>query len=391
MLSINIYLYKYFARESRLVVQEVVQSYPRLRKVQDLPKFRSLAIEERDRIQAIRRNDLRHIRRVSIFALAPLALASFGVGYYVSGQFLSPLNLLNKKISLLKKGNLGERLEKVSDDEIGELVDSYNSMSIRLKKAFESQEQFVQDASHELKTPLAIVYTNLDTIIDDKSATKKELRKSIKNALQAIKSMNLLLESLLTLASPDDYEFQKINLVDLVIDQISALSEYADQNGVAVRMISVDDFDKNSKLKLSKNDSEQKQLTADQVFILGDEFWLGRAIYNILENAIKYGADGGGEKSKVRSIAKVDITVGHKIISGKNYAKVDIVDYGPGIPESHAERIFDRFYRVDKSRSKLTGGFGLGLAIAKKVVEAHGGRIALDCSDTTTFSIFIPL
>ena len=166
--------------------------------------FPDLPVEEKERIRDIRLKDLETFQEISLIALIPLALFSFGIGYAISGSFLEPLKELKNEIDESKSESLGKQIKVKTDDEIGELIKSYNEMSLRLQKAFECQKQFVQDASHELRTPLTIMQTNMDIALEDKNASKEELRIAIEKSLEAAKNMTKLSENLLTLTMPSN-------------------------------------------------------------------------------------------------------------------------------------------------------------------------------------------
>ncbi len=355
VLSLNLYLDSYLKSEPEFqrpvpVIVGIPNIYNR-----NLEQF---LVEERNDIHGIRQNDLRKIQELSVFGLLPIAVLSFVIGYFISGKFLNPLGQLRDEIERLKTTDLGRTIPVEEDDEVGGLISSFNDMSIRLKAAFDSQEQFVQDASHELKTPLTIIQTNLDTVVDDPTASKAELETAIRNALRAMKDLRKLTDSLLELTLSTKLNRARISLQQVVQRQFDALSEYAAHQ--------------KTKLEL--------RLPRKQVQISGDELSLGRAVFNLIENAIKYSA----------GVAKPTVII--NLTRRGNVALIRISDNGPGISKQEQRRIFERFYRIDKSRNKKTGGFGLGLAIVKKVVDEHKGKITLESSkNSTLFQIELPL
>lgn len=323
--------------------------------------FESLQIEERTRIQEIRMDDLRQIQNLSILAMLPIAIISFLIGYIVSGRFLKPIDDLRRNIDTLSHTDLGREIPVDVEDEVGKLVKSFNELSTRLKESFDTQERFVQDASHEIKTPLTIIQTNLDTILDDKNATTAELQQAMSKSLLGVKSLKNLTDHLLDLTVSQQSPFTTINLSKLLEKEKNRISDFAKLNGVTLQ------------LKLPTKD----------VFILAQEMSLGRAISNIIDNAIKYRDQElkPGESKVNISLSKV-----------KKTAIIEIWDNGIGIPQDSISKIFDRFYRIEKSRNKKTGGFGLGLSITKKVIQEHRGKISVTSKkNDTIFRIIIPI
>jgi signal transduction histidine kinase len=294
--------------------------------------------------------DLKEIQRTSIISIFPLALLSFVLGYFLSGRFLKPIENLQLSISKLGKADLGKTIQVKNDDEVGKLIESFNGMSKRLKQAFDAQDNFVQDAQHELKTPLTIIHTNLDTALDDKTASNQELREAISNSLGAIKQMRALTNNLLDLTLPSEESQSTINLGNLVEGQINMLRTYADS----------------MKVNLVFSHPEK------ELSIIANELAIQRAVFNIIENAIKYSANEENPKVKVQ------------VISEQDKAIIKIIDNGPGIPLEQQQKIFERFYRLDKSRNKKSGGFGLGLAIAKKFIAENSGEILLQSEPGNT-------
>ena len=299
------------------------------------PRLKELSREQLKEVQQVRNEDLQRFRQISVFSLFPLAIISFIGGFYISGQLLKPLDKLNKKISKINVEKLNSPLEGgYSNDEIGSLVNNFNIMLGRLYLSFNQQKQFIQDASHEIKTPLAIVQTNLDTILSDKTATTDELRKSIKYALNGVENLNNLTEDLLTLSLPRDSQKNKFNLSELLIREIGYIKDRVNNSGIIL----------------------EKEIEKD-CFIYGNEFEISRVIKNLLDNSIKY----VDENKKI----KISLKENNFVIS--NTTKE--------ISNSELELIFDRFYKVDKSRSRKNGGYGLGLSITKKLLEDNNSTI----------------
>lgn len=352
----NVYLNQYFNKEpTEKIRNEFIFLLPPQPFIEN---FQSLRIEERKRIIDLRRQDLARIQLISIYSLIPLAVGSFALGYYVSGSFLSPLGKLRNEIEALEQKDLGKTLSTGSDDEIGALVNSFNNLSSRLETAFKSQEQFVQDASHELRTPMTIIQTNLDTILDDKNATKEEIQDGIRDALVGVKQLNKLISYLLDLTNTSATNFTEINLQTIVNQQITTLKELALHNKIIF---------------------EQEKLPESLTTIKGDEVMIGRVIFNLLENACKY-SSGDTEKTVKISYQKDD-----------SMLQVKISNPGIELSKEQCIKIFERFYQIEQSRNKKVGGYGLGLAIAKKIMQEHNGDIfASSEKGINTFTLIFP-
>lgn len=338
VLGINLYLNEYFKHEPQP---------PRFLMMQDINNVLiNIPEDQLSRIKQVRKQDLRNIQEASVFSLIPLSILSFVLGYYVSGKFLHPLRQLNDRIEELSEKKLGQQLVYSTDDEIGELAQSFNKMSQRLKIAFDNQTQFIEDASHELRTPLTIIQTNLDFALNSASKDSKAVEAAIHRARQGMNRVTKLTEYLLDLSRQHTYQMQKTDLSELVQEQISILKPYAKEHQVQVKF-------------------DQPQ---SKIISYVDQVLMGRAIFNILENAIKYSSS---TKSPEVSIS---------IESKQQFNIIKIADNGPGIAKSDQVKVFNRFYRTDQSRSSQTGGFGLGLSIVKKIVEEHQGKVSLKSS-----------
>jgi len=313
---------------------------------------------EEQKIRAIYSNNLEYIQSVSIISLIPLAIISFLIGYLLAGRFLKPLNELNKQIDKLKFDNLGAQICNVQENEMGKTISSFNEMSIRLQRAFDQQARFVQDASHELRTPLTIVRINMETVLDDSSATKQELKNSMRDSLNSLDSVTELANDLLTLSRPQSKKRTKENLEDIVRECTDSMKDLLKKNNVLLKLKT-----ERGQINVSVNKSE-----------------IIRAFKNIIDNAIKY--------SKTNNSPEVLV----KIFKNEDSGMVEIQDNGIGIPKADVSKIFDRFYRVDKSRDRETGGFGLGLAITKKIILEHNGKISIQSKPKSTiFIVKIPV
>lgn len=334
VLAMNIFLTQYM-KQSRpfrpLFMPDVIE--------------REVTEEENNLIKESRLKDLENIRIVSVYSVIPLTLLSFLVGYVIAARMIKPLEDLSEEIRNRDVNTLGKPIEfKDTGDEISVLIKHFNGMSERVYNSFKAQREFVENASHEIKTPLAVIQANLEMAFDDKSISKKELQELLKECHKSVTFMNKLTEDLLLFSLLDtEVDTKNVNL--------STLLSQAKELGSP--LIS----DKNFHISIN---------CPKDIQINGSETLLIRAFQNIIENSIKYSKG-----------SKLDINV------EKNNNGIDISfkDDGQGIPAKQCVKIFDRFYRVDKSRSRKSGGSGLGLAITKEIIERHNGKI--ECiSDT---------
>jgi len=290
-----------------------------------------------------------------------MVLISFAGGYIISGQMLKPIKNVNKAIKEINILSLHKQIDyEGPQDEIGELVYNFNRMTQRLNSSVELQKQFIANASHELKTPLAIMQTNIETIERIKSTSEEVKQQFIENALSSVEFMNNLIEDLLLLSILEKHvDMDKVNIYETTQNAIDALTDQADKRGIT--------------LTFRTGEEEFRSIT-----ISGNEVLLQRAIMNIIENAIKY--------SKKNSTVHTNLEV------SDNSVIIRIKDTGIGISKGYQKRIFERFYRVDKSRSRKSGGTGLGLAIVKRIISLHKGTIEVSSQKGkgSTFTITLP-
>jgi signal transduction histidine kinase len=295
----------------------------------------------RDLLKEIRDNDVRQVQKISLIVITGNLIIATTGGYILAQQMLRPIKHINKDISEIEAKNLDKKLEQTgTGDEIEELINNFNKMTDRLYKSFSEQGDFVANAAHELKTPLAIMQTNIETATLS-GKLNKESKEYLDNALQTVEKTNILLEDLLLLSSIQlqSKDFQDQDVVVLLTEIVKDMSLIAKEKGIIL------EFPKSSQ----------------SIDIQCHPLLLSRAISNIIENAIKY--------SPKDSIVQISIDKKGKDI------EISIQDQGPGIDQGQVEKIFQRFYRIDNSRSKKTGGSGLGLAIAKEIIDLHRGKI----------------
>ncbi len=265
--------------------------------------------------------------------------------YFVIRFLLRPLKVLDKAVVELSSGNLDHHIDVNRRDEFGDLIRSFNQMTTRVREMLKTREQLLLDVSHEMRSPLTRIKVALEFLEDSPA------KETIREDLEEIELMTAeLLESERLNSAYGGLHLQKINLTVLVEQIISA-------NNVGKQRITF-----NSNLP--------------SVILEGDPERLRTAFSNLLENALKY---SDAEKEPV-SVS---------IFSDRENIRLEIQDFGQGIPEQDIPFIFEPFYRVDKSRNKNTGGYGLGLSLTKKIIEAHDAVIEVQSkrNEGTLFTI----
>ena len=287
-------------------------------------------------------NNKADYRKNSLIISAVLALLGGVATYFISGHALRPIRELSDKIEKVQAQNLADsRIEENQVKELNQLSVSYNRMLERLSDAFEIQRQFTANAAHELRTPLALMQVQLDLYHSnshpDNDADTVQMIKMVTEQNDRLNKMvkTLLdMSELLTVGRDDEIILDA--LVDEVLEDLEPLAE-----GKNIRLI-----------------GKCKDIT-----MVGSDILIYRLVYNLVENAIKYNHSGG----------QVTVTADRK----ENHVYLSVEDTGAGIPEELKERVFEPFFRVDKSRSRELGGVGLGLALVREIVRVHDGSITV--------------
>ena len=287
-------------------------------------------------------NNKADYRKNSLIISAVLALLGGVATYFISGHALRPIRELSDKIEKVQAQNLADsRIEENQVKELNQLSVSYNRMLERLSEAFEIQRQFTANAAHELRTPLALMQVQLDLYHSnghpDNDADTVQMIKMVTEQNDRLNKMvkTLLDMSELQTVGRDD-EIILDALVDEVLEDLEPLAE-----GKNIRLI-----------------GKCKDIT-----MVGSDILIYRLVYNLVENAIKYNHSGG----------QVTVTADRK----EKHVYLSVEDTGAGIPEDLKERVFEPFFRVDKSRSRELGGVGLGLALVREIVRVHDGNITV--------------
>jgi heavy metal sensor kinase len=306
------------------------------------------------------------IARRAFYLINPLALllASLG-GYFLARKSLAPVIAMAEQCETIGAENLDERLPELDPrNELGRLVRSFNGLLARLQASFQTQRRFMADASHELRTPVAIIRGESEVALSNELRTAGEYRESLAIVQDEGKRLARIVEDLFTLARADAGQYP-----------IETSNMYLDET-VAHCVRSVDSLATQRGLKLDYETS------VHELFFTGDEGLLERMTLNILDNAIKYTPRGGSVRVRLER-------------NGSS-CKLAIADTGHGIPAELQSRIFERFFRANQARSReveRNGSAGLGLAIARWIAELHGGALVLDRSNSegSTFVISLPL
>lgn len=299
------------------------------------------------------------------FSIPIFLLAAALCGFYLSRQALDPVRKMIERANALGAGNLSGRIPVPrADDELKELALTFNDLLQRLETAFISQDRFISNASHQLRTPLTIMRGELD-VLRTKNRSVEEIDEFLKSASDEIDHLASLVEQLLQLARVEagrgSIEFKLVRLDDLLLDTVGRLQKLAERREVQLRFnLSLDTSPIDGSSQKPESDSE------DECMVRGDEELLITLLQNLLENAIKYSPRGSIVSVLLESEASV--------------IRVIISDQGPGIPLAQRERIFERFFRSPEVST--TEGAGLGLSIAKKIADAHNA--ALSVQDNTS-------
>ena len=268
--------------------------------------------------------------------------------YFISRQALLPLRRLSQEVNQIEVQNLSEALEvPATNDEISRLTISFNKMLARLDEAFTAQKQFSANAAHELRTPLAVIQTNLEVFARKETPALKDYQEIFSMLQEQTGRLSHLAEILLDMTGVQTVErSERISLAALTDEVFCDLASVAEQKDV-----------------------ELIQQEGDCI-ITGSYLLLYRAVYNLVENAIKYNHSGGKVTVNIHPSEEITDTS-----TSVNYVFLEVSDTGIGIPPEYQEKIFTPFFRVDKSRSRAMGGAGLGLALVSEIVRQHNGQV----------------
>ncbi|MEZ5343975.1 MAG: histidine kinase dimerization/phospho-acceptor domain-containing protein [Pyrinomonadaceae bacterium] len=303
--------------------------------------------------------------RLILFAGIPFALIFSSIGgYYLARKSLEPVRRMGEKVSFITSQNLNERLHvDQNNDELDNLAAIFNKMLTRLETSFEQQKRFMADASHEFRTPLAIMRGEAEVSLQKDERSEDEYRESLEVIRQEGVRLSHIVEDLLILARADAEQYQ-INSSAFYLDEVVA------ETARSLRSLVL-----NKQLDFTVD-------TDEGLLFSGDELLIRRLLIILMDNAIKYSDDNG----KI-SMSCAETEAGYEIT---------VSNSGSFIPENEQSRIFERFYRADKVRSRkndyqLGTGAGLGLSIGKWIAKVHNGNLILNCSDKTETSFLVKL
>lgn len=271
----------------------------------------------------------RHFSELTLWFMGGAIVLGSLIMYVASGVILRPLKQLSSTISTIDKEGLDIRINGYcSEDELNVLADSFNMMMERLHCAFKRERRFSTNAAHELKTPLAVMKTNIEVL--DETSALEDYRQMLPILRRQTDRMSVLIRQLMEFSSMSLSTFSQMVELDKLVDSVA-----------------------------QECCSETVRINLKSCVVKGDSVLLKQAVTNLVQNAEKYG-DGTVE------VVTEEID---------DFVYVRIKDYGIGVPEEEREKIFEPFYRGDKSRSRASGGNGLGLSIVSEIVRIHGGDI----------------
>ena len=298
----------------------------------------------------------------SVIATTIIILLSSVCTYFLTKKTLTPLQKLTSEVSQIQAQNLSTQLAVPnSKDEIAQLTSSFNEMLARLDNAFSTQKQFSANAAHELRTPLAVLQTNLEVFEKKQEPEMVEYRQLFTMIKEQTARLSQLVGTLLDMTNLKSVpRTDQVMLEELVDEVFCDLDPIAEKAGISIHF----------------NDSSNQDLHTD---VTGSYVLLYRAVYNLVENAIKYNRPHGS------------VSVSVKQENGQ--AMVLVTDTGIGISPENQKKIFDPFFRVDKSRSRAMGGAGLGLALVDSIAKEHRGTVKVleSSSAGSTIVLMLPV
>lgn len=295
----------------------------------------------------------------SVIATTIIILLSSVCTYFLTKKALTPLQKLTSEVSQIQAQNLSTQLEVPnSKDEIAQLTSSFNEMLTRLDNAFSTQKQFSANAAHELRTPLAVLQTNLEVFEKKQEPEMIEYRQLFTMIKEQTARLSQLVGTLLDMTNLKSVpRTDHVSLEELVDEVFCDLDPVAEKAGISIHF----DDSSSQDLYTDVHTPDASTLNNNILNITGSYVLLYRAVYNLVENAIKYNRPNGS------------VTVSVKEKNGQ--AMILVKDTGIGISPENQKKIFDPFFRVDKSRSRAMGGAGLGLALVDSIAREHGGSV----------------
>jgi len=288
-----------------------------------------------------------------------LILGTLG-GWVLARKSLSPIGYIASKAKSITSQNLSQRLiQRGTKDEMDDLIQTINEMIARLEESFKRMAEFTADASHELKTPLCALRGEAELLLSKERASE-EYQEGLAHFIERFDQLSRMINDLILLSKSDSSQVE-LNMIPLRVDLL--IKDIGDFFQVLAEQ-------KNISLNIDP---------CKETMVMGDKIRLQQLFTNLIDNAVKFTPEGGSIQIRVEK--------------DTDFAQVKVIDTGIGIPIEEQKNIFKRFSRVDKSRSKETGGVGLGLSIAEWIVNAHHGRIEVDSefNKGSTFTVYLPL
>jgi signal transduction histidine kinase len=309
-----------------------------------------------------------YVQRVVAMWVMAAVVASLVMAFLLAGHIVGPVASMTELAESMAGGDYDQRLPVSRKDELGQLGDALNRMAESCHKQLSElqlleriRRDFVANASHELKTPITAIRGFVETMLEDPDMPETQRERFLSKARDQVERLSALVTDLLALSRQEvDIAERERTLVAMrraVMACEEVMSPGAERRGIALRT----------------------EICKSRVMVMGEEDGIAAALINLVDNAIKYTPEGGRVELRLRS-------------EGKD-AVIEVQDTGIGIAPEHQGRIFERFYRVDKARSREVGGTGLGLAIVRRVVMSHGGTIQIESTpgEGSTFRITFPL
>ena len=325
-------------------------------------QFGDITILQPDQAQLVQRavneRALDALQLYSVWALLALFVASLVIGWLVSGRVLRPIGRITDAVHDIQAGDLSQRIDLGGpDDELRRLADTFDEMLDRLDEAFEGQRQFIHEASHELRNPLAVIRTNLEVTLSDPDATVDDLRHTAEVVQRSTERMTRLVDDLLVYARKGTLSLERdpVDIGLLVDDAADEFLATAETRGVALVHHAPDDL-----------------------WVAGDRLSLRQALGNLLANAIRLSPPD----TNVRLRAGVE----------GPWIWIAVEDQGPGIADEDQDHVFERFWRGDQREGREQGRSGLGLTIVRQIAEAHGGeiKVASTLGHGSAFVLWLP-
>jgi signal transduction histidine kinase len=308
--------------------------------------------------RAVNQSTLDNLRRYSFMALGLLFVGSLGVGWLAAGIVLRPIERITRVAREIQATDLSRRINlRGPNDELRRLADTFDAMLARLDAAFESQRRFIQEASHELRNPLAVIRTNVEVAMSDPDASKEDYAELGAVVGRTAERMSTLVDDLLLYARRGE-PANRAGLIDVAPIVVEAAAEF--------------------RASAEAKDVRIDYVTTPGLWVHGDPTQFRQALANLLGNAVRHAPAG----TAIRVAAGLQ----------DDWVWMAVEDRGPGISPEDQPHVWQRFWRGDKKRAREEGRSGLGLSIVKSIVERHGGRVQLlsELGKGATFILWFP-